>query len=225
MEQNVDFPVGGGLQDFRPGQSSSSSSHVPARVSEALDEPGKGFFSHFSPNKKSAKLGSHSGSELLPESSPSTPAAHGVSWLDGDDVWIRIDSVQGPYWTLSPKVGFLNGGGGWAVEQEAAGVSVMVLVLSQTIVLQRFVEQILDDKVVDRVQQRFVEQDLEARCVVPVEVRRGSVAPFSVVYTLLTLSHLETSTLFLRAPLLTSIWHMGCECSRAPGVTRHTLHN
>ena len=37
VEQNVDFCVGGGLQDFRPGQSSSSSSHVPARVSEALD--------------------------------------------------------------------------------------------------------------------------------------------------------------------------------------------
>ena len=36
------------------------------------------------------------------------------------------------------------------------------LVLSQTRILQRFVEQILHDTVVDRVQQRFVEQDLEA---------------------------------------------------------------
>ena len=44
VEQNVDFPVGGGLQDFLSGQSSSSSSHVPARVSEALDEPVNGFF-------------------------------------------------------------------------------------------------------------------------------------------------------------------------------------
>ena len=49
VEQIVDIP-GGGLQDFLPGQSSSSSSHVPARVSGALDEPGEGFFSHISPN-------------------------------------------------------------------------------------------------------------------------------------------------------------------------------
>ena len=37
MEQIVDSRVvGGGLQDFRPVQSSSSSSHVPARGHEAL---------------------------------------------------------------------------------------------------------------------------------------------------------------------------------------------
>ena len=58
VEQNVDFSVGGGLQDFRPGQSSSSSSHVPARVSEALDEPGEGFFRTFPNIKKSAEWGS-----------------------------------------------------------------------------------------------------------------------------------------------------------------------
>ena len=42
---------------FFVGQSSSSSSHVPARVSGALDEPGEGFFfAHFSQiKKKSAK--------------------------------------------------------------------------------------------------------------------------------------------------------------------------
>ena len=44
VAQKVDFPFGGGLQDFLPGLSSSSSSHVPVRVSEALDEPGEGFF-------------------------------------------------------------------------------------------------------------------------------------------------------------------------------------
>ena len=38
VEQIVDIP-GGGLQDFRPGQSSSSSLHVPAGLSEVLDEP------------------------------------------------------------------------------------------------------------------------------------------------------------------------------------------
>ena len=39
-----------------------------------------------------------SGSDLLPESSPSTPAAHVDTWVDGDEVWIRIDSVHGPFW-------------------------------------------------------------------------------------------------------------------------------
>ena len=51
VEQTVDIP-GGGLQDFRPRQGSSSSSHVPARAHEALDAPGEGFFSHFSPKQK-----------------------------------------------------------------------------------------------------------------------------------------------------------------------------
>ena len=50
VEQIVDIPVsGGGLQDFRPGQGSSSSSHVPARVHEVLDQLGEGFFRAFSP--------------------------------------------------------------------------------------------------------------------------------------------------------------------------------
>ena len=48
VEQIVDSRgFGGGLQDLRPGLSSSSSSHDPARVSEALDEPGEGFFRTF----------------------------------------------------------------------------------------------------------------------------------------------------------------------------------
>ena len=42
---------GEGFQDFLPGQSSSSSSHDPARVPEAPDEPGDGFFALFSPKK------------------------------------------------------------------------------------------------------------------------------------------------------------------------------
>ena len=46
VEQIVDFP-GGGLQNFRPGQSSSSSSHVPARVHEDANEPGVVFFALF----------------------------------------------------------------------------------------------------------------------------------------------------------------------------------
>ena len=38
VEQIVDIP-GGGLQDFRPGQSSTSSSHIPAQV---VDVPARG---------------------------------------------------------------------------------------------------------------------------------------------------------------------------------------
>ena len=45
VEQIVEFPVsGGGRQDFRPGQSSSSSSHLPAGVPEDADVLGEGFF-------------------------------------------------------------------------------------------------------------------------------------------------------------------------------------
>ena len=78
VEQIAFSRVGEGLQDFRPGQSSSSSSHDPARVSEALDEPGYGFFRTFPQFKKSATLPPHSGSELPPHSSPRTPAPHDV---------------------------------------------------------------------------------------------------------------------------------------------------
>ena len=78
VEQIVDVP-GGGLQDFRPGQSSYSSSHVPARAYDSLDAPGAGFFRTFPHIKKKVrKLGPRSGSELLPELSPSTRRAYAV---------------------------------------------------------------------------------------------------------------------------------------------------
>ena len=52
VEQIVDSRVfGGGLQDFRPGQSSSSSLHFPAGVHVVLDESGEGFCSLFPQNK------------------------------------------------------------------------------------------------------------------------------------------------------------------------------
>ena len=51
MDQIVDIP-GGGFQGFRPGQSSSESSSSPAGVHENAEEPGVGFFSHFSPALK-----------------------------------------------------------------------------------------------------------------------------------------------------------------------------
>ena len=46
----------------------------------------KGFFALFPKLKKSAKGASHSGSELLPESSPSAPAAQ----LEGSVEWVRL---------------------------------------------------------------------------------------------------------------------------------------
>ena len=57
-EQFVDIPVPHGecLQGFLPGHgstASSSSSHVPVG---AADEPFQGFFPHFSPEVKSAKI-------------------------------------------------------------------------------------------------------------------------------------------------------------------------
>ena len=61
------FP-GGGLQDFRPGLSSSSSSHVPAGISEGLVEPGEGVFGTFHQNKKVRRP--HPPASV----SPSTPA-------------------------------------------------------------------------------------------------------------------------------------------------------
>ena len=82
-KQNVDIPVPGrgegisGLQGFLPGQSSSASSSSPAGVHGSAVWPGEGFFFFaLFPERKSAKIGSHSGSDLLPESCPSTPAAH-----------------------------------------------------------------------------------------------------------------------------------------------------
>ena len=72
-EQIVDIPCGG-LQDFRPGQSSSSSSHFPAGILGDADEPGEGFFRTFNQHKKSAKLGPHSSPRVHASVSSSTPA-------------------------------------------------------------------------------------------------------------------------------------------------------
>ena len=52
LDQNVDFPVGGGLQDFLPGQSSSTSSSSPAGVHESADERGAGALRTFPCGKK-----------------------------------------------------------------------------------------------------------------------------------------------------------------------------
>ena len=55
------------------------------------------------------------------------------------------------------------------------------MILSQNKVLQRFVEQTIDDLVLDRVQQRFEEEDLETPRVSLVQSGVGLVAPFSNV--------------------------------------------
>ena len=128
LEQNVDIPVlhgrdgGGGLLGLHPGQSSTAfggADHrsvtaeqigdIPAprggRVlhpaSSSSGLPGtanQGVFRTFPRSKKSAKLGSHSGSELLPESSPSTLVAQLEDFFeDAAGVWMRF---PGGWWKL-----------------------------------------------------------------------------------------------------------------------------
>ena len=56
VEQNVDFAVGGGLQDFLPGQSSSASSSSPAGFHGSADGPGSGFFRTFQHELKKSEV-------------------------------------------------------------------------------------------------------------------------------------------------------------------------
>ena len=123
VEQNVDIPVphgrdrvGGGLLGFLPGQRSTALQASQERSSERIVEQsvdsrvlgggssasssssrehaGEGVFLTFPRVKKSPKLGSHSGSELLPESSPST-----LSVVDANGhAWVRLDTARGTFW-------------------------------------------------------------------------------------------------------------------------------
>ena len=95
VEQIVDPVSRGSLPGSLPGQSSSSS-HSPAGVEECADEPGEGVFRTFSQHKKSAKVTSHSGSELPPHSSSSTAAAQ----LEDSVEWVRLkdDKSGKPYY-------------------------------------------------------------------------------------------------------------------------------
>ena len=83
----------------------------------------KGFFRTFPRVKKSPKVGSHSGSELLPESSPSTLSAHQMatdertSMVDANGhAWVRLGLCAGHfleepgYWasTVAPALGALR---------------------------------------------------------------------------------------------------------------------
>ena len=86
---------GGGLQDFRPVQSSSSSSHFPAGILGDADEPGEGVFRTFPQLKKSAKLGPHSSPRVHASVSSSTPAPQHTRLT----AWVMILTDQGPhYW-------------------------------------------------------------------------------------------------------------------------------
>ena len=94
-EQNVVIPVPRGDRTLH---SALSSSVLPMTAIQ-------GVFSTFPRGKKSARSGSHSGSELLPESSPSTLSAHQMatdertSMVDANGhAWVRLDTARGSYW-------------------------------------------------------------------------------------------------------------------------------
>ena len=96
VEQNVEFPVDGGLQDFLPGQSSSATSSSPAGVRGSADGPVERVFRTFPQIKKSAKVAPHSGSELPPHPSSWTAAAQ----LEDSVEWVRLKDVTSgkPYY-------------------------------------------------------------------------------------------------------------------------------
>ena len=103
MEQNVDFPVaGGGLHDFRPGQSSSSVAQSPAAWLRTEDEPFQGGFRTFSPEEKSATDTRHMGARVPRHVSSSTSSAYGLrSWVDDDtgETWTLLtDPALGSWW-------------------------------------------------------------------------------------------------------------------------------
>ena len=94
-EQNVFIPVPRGERTLH---SALSSSVLPMTAIQ-------GVFSTFPRGKKSARSGSHSGSELLPESSPSTLSAHimatdeRTSMVDANGhAWVRLDTARGSLW-------------------------------------------------------------------------------------------------------------------------------
>ena len=97
VEQIVDVPARRGLPDFLPGQSATASSS--SRLRDDADEGFQGFFFALFPVGESAKLCPHSGSELLPESSPSTRRAcvdaDGIPMVDDEDGNTRWESCSG----------------------------------------------------------------------------------------------------------------------------------
>ena len=106
VEQTVDIPVSvGGLQDFRPGQSSSSVAHSPAAWLNPEDEPFQEFFALFPPEKKSATDTRHMGARVPRHVSSSTSSAYGPrTWVDDDmgETWTLLtDPALGSWWYSS----------------------------------------------------------------------------------------------------------------------------
>ena len=94
-EQIVDIPAPRGGQDL---PSAASSSGLPGTANQ-------GFFRTFPRKKKSAHLGSHSGSELLPESSPSTLAAQLEGFFtDAAGVWMQFPDGRWKLLGSDPEV-------------------------------------------------------------------------------------------------------------------------
>ena len=93
VEQTVDILVSvGGLQDFRPRQSSSSVAHSPAAWLNTEDEPFQWVFRTFSPGEKSTTDTWHMGARVPQHVSSSTSSAYGPrTWVDDD---------TGEFWTL-----------------------------------------------------------------------------------------------------------------------------
>ena len=130
--QIVDAPRGG-LQGFRPGQSSSASSSSTPGVHGSADGPGKGVFRTFPQNKKSAKMGSHSSQRVPASVSPSTPAPHHrtrlIDWVmvlsgerlyfwnrcTGETRWTMEDGYL-PSWSLRPDGRYVRLGDGEVFE-------------------------------------------------------------------------------------------------------------
>ena len=94
VEQNVEFPVG--VEAFKIFSQDRAHLHLLHLhlVFVVLQMCLGRFFFALSPKlKKSATLGPHSGSELLPESSPSTLAAH-VDALSGVELFAKIQQLS-----------------------------------------------------------------------------------------------------------------------------------
>ena len=101
VEQTVDIPVFvGGLQDFRPRQSSSSVAHSPAAWLNTEDEPFQGFFALFHRERKVRQTPCTWVREC-----PGTSSACGPrTWVDDDtgEVWTLLtDPALGSWWYSS----------------------------------------------------------------------------------------------------------------------------
>ena len=95
--QAVDAP---GIRDA-PGlaHAQQRTSRAAAAWLGAPQEHSDGVFRTFSPGRNSATIASQSSATLVPRSSSSAPPACGQgTWVDGEVVWVQMESPHGPYW-------------------------------------------------------------------------------------------------------------------------------